>query len=77
MTRELGLTLCDLAAFYKGRKTEMSFLYLRLSDVFILEIYFFDVSCQNETEIYFVTEKERCRIKCNNEILSQPPFLLP
>ena len=35
-----GLSLSDLAAFYKGRKTEMSFLYLRLPGVFILEIYF-------------------------------------
>lgn len=38
--QRLDLSLSDLAAFYKGRKSEMSFLYLRLSGVFILEIYF-------------------------------------
>lgn len=40
VTRALSFGFSDLAAFHRGRKTPMSFLYLRLSGMFILERHF-------------------------------------
>lgn len=41
VTRELGLSLSDLAAFHRGRKTQMSFFVPKITaGVFILEMHF-------------------------------------
>ena len=41
VTRELGLSLSDLAAFNRGRKTQISFFVPKIiAGVFILEIHF-------------------------------------
>lgn len=70
VTGALSFSLPELAAFHTGRKTPKSFCAQDYEACSYWKDTSFDVSCQNETEIYFVNEEENWKIKCNHKILS-------
>lgn len=69
-SRMLTFSLSDLAALHRGRKSPMSFCTRDYQSGSEMKDTSLDLSYQNETDIYFVTEEERWRIKRDDEVLS-------